>query len=121
MTQFEQIPNITQYDNQFLFAKLDFLLHKSTFERKALQLQPSCQSPHAIELPSNQRAPLKEESIHAGANNSAKTIAINDSSNPTKNTEQNSSNLIASNQLDNKSEKVELIANFWSKSKNKTP
>ena len=53
-----------------------------------------------------------------------KTNAINDSSkvgNSTKNAKQNVSNLIASNQLDKKSENFELISNFRAKSKNKTP
>ena len=71
MTQYDQIPNNTQYEDQFLVANLElikhaskcFLLNKSTFERKASQLQPSCQSPHAIELLSTQRAPQKEGSI----------------------------------------------------------
>ena len=79
--QYNQIPNIIQYDDQFLVAKLDlmkrawkcFLLNESTFERKTPQLQSSYHSPHAIELLTTQIAPQKEGSIHAEANYSKKT------------------------------------------------
>ena len=83
-------PNITQYDKQFIVAKLDlmkrapkkFLIKKSNFKRNSPKLQVSCQShfrANSNELITPQIAQHIKNSIHTADINCANTNSTNSS------------------------------------------